>query len=389
TVNVSNELEPPTLEYISDLNVTGDIASGTLLATMSVSTAGSQDITNYIFSSGNDKGYFDINSTGSITVSPTAHFHYYEQDMYTLEISAITTDGNGTSTLYIVVPKADQVYLRNVVYDNNYTTDVSDDNLYIYFDSPIAETDLAAAPGDDFNITGDGIIGSGSNTEYNISNYYRYKISLNDEGTQSNEFNTSGDRIAIKDLEITDLDQRDPNNDSITVNRFTPVKKTGQNDPEDGNYTDGYYAKGITPSYTRDDTNDIVTDNITGYMWQDDSSASSVTKRWVTTANYNAGNYEDTSGDTATTYCSTLSLGGYSDWRLPSRAELLTIVDRSRYSPAIDPVFQNTASYYYWSSSTNASNTSLAWYVYFNSGSTDYYRNKYYSYYVRCVRSGQ
>ena len=38
----------------------------------------------------------------------------------------------------------------------------------------------------------------------------------------------------------------------------------------------------------------------------------------------------------AFTYCENFTLGGYSDWRLPNRNELQSIVDYSRYNPSID-----------------------------------------------------
>jgi len=173
------------------------------------------------------------------------------------------------------------------------------------------------------------------------------------------------------------------------------IKKTGQTLSYEANGTihtagtqkdDGYYQKGISHSYSRDNTKEVVLDHITGLMWQDNES---IQKQWVTTANYNAGNYSDTSGDTASTYCSDLTLGGYSDWRLPSAKELLFIVDNSKYNPSIDNQFQNIVSNGYWSSTTDASNTSHAWYVDFYDGSTHYYGGKYYSLYVRCVRAGQ
>lgn len=121
------------------------------------------------------------------------------------------------------------------------------------------------------------------------------------------------------------------------------IKKTGQTKSYDasGNEVtdnslkdDGFYQKGITPSYTRDDANEIVTDHVTELMWQDDADAASVIKPWLTPANYStcstdtaSSACEDTSGDTAATYCTTLTLGGYSDWRLPTLTELENIVD--------------------------------------------------------------
>jgi len=174
------------------------------------------------------------------------------------------------------------------------------------------------------------------------------------------------------------------------------LKKTGQTKSYDeaGNEViddsikdDGYYQAGITPSYTRDNVKQTVTDHVTGLEWQDDAAAGSVTKPWVTQTNYDAGNYFDTSGDTAATYCATLPLDG-GGWRLPTRAELQGIVDYGGTAPAINPAFESVASDGYWSSTTCAGTTDVAWLVNFNYGD-QYGHYKYHRYYVRCVRAGQ
>lgn len=94
--------------------------------------------------------------------------------------------------------------------------------------------------------------------------------------------------------------------------------------------------------------NGTVSDKATGLMWQQGDSEKTL----------------DWSG--ALTYCNTLSLGGNTDWRVPSIKELQSLVDYSRSpvatkSPAIDPVFSTSqitnpdgkTNYpYYWSATT-------------------------------------
>ncbi|TAN47168.1 MAG: DUF1566 domain-containing protein, partial [Methylococcaceae bacterium] len=61
---------------------------------------------------------------------------------------------------------------------------------------------------------------------------------------------------------------------------------------------------------------------------------------------------------------------GASDWRLPSKAELLSIVDYSRYSPAINTeVFPDAPSNVFWTSTIYAYNAYYAWSVIFDNGS--------------------
>ena len=130
------------------------------------------------------------------------------------------------------------------------------------------------------------------------------------------------------------------------------------------------YASAVTGSYT-DNADGTVTDTSTGLRWQ--QAGSSNTQTW----------------EQALAYCEGLNLGGYTDWRLPTSKELESLVDYSRYEPAINTTyFPSAVSSFYWSSTTHAIDTYSAWGVYFANGSVNHL-GKDYGCYVRAVRGGQ
>ncbi len=117
----------------------------------------------------------------------------------------------------------------------------------------------------------------------------------------------------------------------------------------------------------------IITDTKLGLLWQDNPAAKSTEKKWKS----------------AKKYCKSLSLDGYSDWRLPSYDELLSIVDYDRHSPAIIPSFRNIVYGYYWSASQDVSHAQRAWCVAFDHGGTNSSTKSNDWYNVRCVRHRQ
>lgn len=80
---------------------------------------------------------------------------------------------------------------------------------------------------------------------------------------------------------------------------------------------------------------------------------------------------------------------GYTDWRLPNKNELESIVEQRCWSPAINAaIFPGTPSNWFWSSSPDANTTIRAWNVNFDIGTVS--RNtKNNNNQVRLVRAGQ
>jgi uncharacterized repeat protein (TIGR01451 family) len=120
-----------------------------------------------------------------------------------------------------------------------------------------------------------------------------------------------------------------------------------------------------------------VTDNLTGLMWKKDANLPNGTMTW----------------NEALDYCNNLTLAGYTDWRLPNRKELLSLIDYSRYDPALPLGYPFTNvrsySYFYWSSTTYATYPDYAWIVFMWGGDLSSGLKSGRNYYVWPVRSGQ
>lgn len=139
-----------------------------------------------------------------------------------------------------------------------------------------------------------------------------------------------------------------------------PVWQTGQTTSyRDGD--DGDLHQGVpwpSPRFS-EPANGMVIDNLTGLIWTEDANTPGpavclpgTMKKFPATLAHieclNSNNYL-----------------GYSDWRLPNKKELMSLIDRSQVGPAL-PVghpFQNTNILFHWSSTTNATIPDNAWLV--------------------------
>ena len=121
------------------------------------------------------------------------------------------------------------------------------------------------------------------------------------------------------------------------------------------------------PSY--DIGGEVVTDNVTGLMWQRTLDPSP----YIWSA--------------AKTYCENLELASYSDWRLPTRIELVSLIAVDRQNPSIDTTaFPSTPNAMFWTASPMVGDPTVAWSVYFGYGGTGQSLVDLAGVRVRCVR---
>ena len=171
-----------------------------------------------------------------------------------------------------------------------------------------------------------------------------------------------------------------------------PVAKTGQTytyTPGD----DGDYQIGVPWPEPRfiDHGNGTVTDVLTGLIWLKEgncdkffsSDNSGKNERWWTDAisacNQLSSPYCGLTDDSETGY-----------WRLPNINELLSLVVRKTWSPALSgPMRSSTQNAEYWTSTALVDPTDYKWYVNFLVG--DVYRSNKDNndYHVRCVHGGK
>lgn len=143
--------------------------------------------------------------------------------------------------------------------------------------------------------------------------------------------------------------------------RENDIPQTGQLTSY-ADYDDGYFKKGWKNDSARFTVNgSMVFDKATGLMWAKDLTIGG-RKTWAN----------------ALTYAEGLSLGGYTDWRLPNIKELVSIMDFSIPDIGSGPysfyvVFTQREAEEYWSSTTNPLAPTLAYEV---NGPSVFYHDK-------------
>jgi hypothetical protein len=166
-----------------------------------------------------------------------------------------------------------------------------------------------------------------------------------------------------------------------TVSPYNEIDCSGTG--QDGEYN-------INPMSYTDNGNGTVTDNNTGLIWQKCSMGQDSMTCSGTALTYT---WDQAPAATGCGALNTANLAGHNDWRVPSKKELISIVDYSVPFPGPTikvKYFPNTiagSASLYWTSTQLASAATSAWYTSFDYGSV-YNVSKSTSYYVRCVRGG-
>ena len=124
----------------------------------------------------------------------------------------------------------------------------------------------------------------------------------------------------------------------------------------------------FSPASLTDAGDGTVTDSDTGLVWQQANPAGS-----------------GVTWDAANQGCIALKLGNASDWRLPTLAELSTLIDFNKSNPATPNVLQTNVTLGYWSATPLANGSGNAWTVSFVIG-TEQAAQVTSNNHVRCVR---
>ena len=127
-------------------------------------------------------------------------------------------------------------------------------------------------------------------------------------------------------------------------NSMAKLPDTGQTTDYTATFgEDSDYSINI-PSFTKEGDGTVI-DNVTGLMWQRTDGGEMTFEK-------------------SSVYCDTLTLAGYSDWRLPTGTELFSILNHDRLNPALDTsCFTKTAAEYWWTNELGVDDATRVWVV--------------------------
>ncbi|RLA83887.1 MAG: hypothetical protein DRG78_02995 [Epsilonproteobacteria bacterium] len=359
TININDINSPAPVLYDFTTTLNSVHTSGYTVGQINIEQ-GDGDITSISITGGTHSDNFNISNDGIITLSDDVNLTDTSISNYTFTVKATNNQGNSNEvTITINMTYDVDLYIQSAVYDNNNTTSIDDDNLYIYFNSQIDENSFTASLSDSFAITGTGEIGSGS-TKVCDDSLYHLCIINQDSSTGSTEIIPIITQIKIAQNTIKDVNGSNPSSYiNTTIEKYKYILKTGQINSYDENGTidnsvedDNFYSKGLDRNFTRDDANEIVTDNSLRVDWQDNNDTNAENKTW----------------DDSVSYCDNLILNGDDDWRLPTRKEFFLILNKNNYNPALENVFINHNVSTYWTSTKDANDNTKAWKIYIEYG---------------------
>ena len=129
-----------------------------------------------------------------------------------------------------------------------------------------------------------------------------------------------------------------------------------------------------------DNGNGTVTDKVTGLMWKKCIEG-------LSGADCTTGTAKDFDWYTSSQNTKNDVTAGYSDWRVPNKNELFSLIENACQAPAINQtVFPNTMVSSYWTSSPSIQNADSAWNTSFTGHGNTYRVTKTNKLRVRLVR---
>ncbi len=187
-------------------------------------------------------------------------------------------------------------------------------------------------------------------------------VTIRTEGT---EITVSGGNVAVQRIQAAPqaIDFEVPGPNPILQATHTKL------------FADGTKATNVSIDFNRTDHVAII-DHATGLMW----AVKSIGDR----------DGDPMSQSDCEKACGELRLLGHDDWRLPTRAELASLVDDTRHEPSIDTnLFPGVLPRWHWTSTAAAWSSASAWYVDFDSGVVSDYSRDDLGFALAVRRAGQ